>query len=97
MKTILILAWQILRMFVLAGLGYGLFRGGKITTEGSRALGSILIYLAMPAVIINGFLVERTPEHMLGMLWSAVGAAALLSLVTIPAVVYYRPPYGEKE
>ena len=78
MNTILILARQILQMFLLAVLGFLLFRGKKITQEGSRALGNILIYLALPATIINGFLVERTAEHLLGVLYSALAAAVLL-------------------
>ena len=80
MEMILILARQILQMFLLAGLGYALFKCGKITRNDSRALGNILIYLALPAVIVNGFLVERTPERLTGMLYSAVGAVALLLL-----------------
>ena len=82
METMQILAMQIIRMFVLAGLGYLLFKGGKISREGSRTLGNILIYLVLPAVIINGFLVERTQEHVLGLLYSA-GIAAVLLMVSI--------------
>lgn len=82
MDTVLILVRQIAQMFLLAALGYLLFKGKKITQEGSRALGNILIYLALPAVIVNSFLVERTAEHMLGILYSA-GAAAVLLLVSI--------------
>lgn len=78
MDTALILARQILQMFLLAGLGYALFKTKKITQDGGKALGNILIYLALPSVIINGFLIERTPEHITGMLYSAIGAAVLL-------------------
>ncbi len=93
MDTMLILARQILQMFLLAGLGFGLFKCGKITREGSKALGNILIYLALPSVIINGFLVERTRAHMLGMLWSAAGAAALLLLsICISRLFFRRDP-----
>ena len=78
MDTALILARQILQMFLLAGLGYALFKTKKITQDGAKVLGNILIYLALPSVIINGFLIERTPEHITGMLYSAIGAAVLL-------------------
>ena len=44
--------------------GFLLFRYGKISVEGSKTLGNILIYVSLPAVIINSFLIERTPEHM---------------------------------
>lgn len=78
MYTILIR--QILQMFLLAGVGFLLFRCGKISKEGSRTIGNILIYVSLPSVIINGFLVERTPEHIHGFLWSAAAAFALLLL-----------------
>ncbi len=93
MDTALILVRQILQMFVLAGLGYWLFRIGKITLEGSRTLGNILIYLSLPAVIISGFLKERTPENMLGLLWSGLGAAALLLLsILLSRLLFRRDP-----
>jgi len=80
METILLLIRQILQMFLLGGLGFALYKGKKITAEGSKALGNILIYLSLPSVIINGFLVERTADHLRGMLYSALAAALLLTL-----------------
>ena len=62
MQMSLTLAVQVLVMFVLAGVGYVMFRAGKITLEGNRSIGNILIYLSLPAVIIKGFMVERTVE-----------------------------------
>lgn len=90
MDTVLILIRQIAQMFLLAGIGYLLFKAGKITLEGSRALGNILIYVALPAVIINGFLVERTSERLTGMLWSAACAAVLLLLSVLIARLFFR-------
>ena len=75
---VLILVKQMLQMFLLAGIGFLLFKSGKISLEGSKTLGNILIYASLPAVIINGFLVDRTPEHVMGILWSTVGALVLL-------------------
>ena len=90
MDTILILARQILQMFLLGALGFFLFRGKKVSQEGSRALGNILIYLALPATIINGFLVERTAEHLLGILYSAIGAAVLLLVSMLISRAFFR-------
>ena len=86
----MILVRQILQMFLLAGLGYLLFRGKKITAEGSKALANILIYLSLPAVIINGFLVDRTGEHLLGILWSGAAAGALLLLSILISRLIFR-------
>lgn len=90
MDTILILARQILQMFLLCALGFLLCKGNKVSQEGSRVLGNILIYLALPATIINGFLVERTPEHLLGILYSAAAAAVLLLLSMLIARAFFR-------
>lgn len=90
MDTILILARQILQMFLLGALGFLLFRGKKVSQEDSRVLGNILIYLALPATIINGFLVERTPEHLLGILYSALAAAVLLLVSMLISRAFFR-------
>ena len=90
MDTMLILIRQILQMFLLAGVGFLLFRCGKVTRESSRALGNILIYVALPAVIINGFLVERTEEHLWGILISAGAAAVLLLLSVLVSRLFFR-------
>ena len=92
---VLVLAKQILEMFLLAGVGYLLFRAGKISGEGSRTLGNILIYVSLPAVIINGFLVERTPEHVSGILLSMAGALALILVsVLISHFIFRNNPIG---
>lgn len=80
MEMVQTIAWQVLTMLVLAMVGCLMFRAGKITQEGSKALGNILIYLSLPCVIINSFLVERTPEKLCGFLISAALAAVLLGL-----------------
>ena len=91
----LILIRQILQMFLLAGIGFLLFRCGKITREGSRTIGNILIYVSLPAVIINGFLVERTAEHVYGLLWSAAASFVLLLMsVLVSHFVFRKDPVG---
>ena len=90
MELATILVRQILQMFLLSGLGYALFKGKKITPEGSRVLGNILIYLALPAVIINGFRVERTQAHILGMVYSGAAAAVLLLLSIVIGRLFFK-------
>ncbi len=92
---VLILVKQIALMFLLAGIGFLLYKGGKIGSEGGRTLGNILIYASLPAVIINGFRVERTAEHVTGMIWSAAGALALLLIsILISHFVFRKDPIG---
>ena len=73
------LIWQVLMMLLLSLVGYLMFRSGKITMEGSKSLGNILIYLSLPCVIINSFQLEFTQERLVGLLLSS--ALSLLALV----------------
>ena len=81
---------QILQMFLLAFIGFVLFKTRKISQEGSKTLGNLLIHLALPAVIINSFLVEYTPEHVTGILLSAAAALVLLPVSILIARLFFR-------
>lgn len=87
---IIILVKQILQMFLLAGIGFMLFKGGKITLEGSKTLGNILIFGSLPAVIINGFRIERTAEHVSGLLWAALAALIVVMLSILISHFVFR-------
>lgn len=82
MDNIYTILEQLITMVILAGIGYLMFRTGKITSEGSKILANILIYLAIPCVIVKGFLVEKTEEMLTSLLYSALAAVVLL-LVSI--------------
>ena len=85
------LALQVLVMFMLAGVGYLMFRGGKITLEGNRTIGNILIYLSLPAVIIKGFMVERTAQSMAELgISAALGVGTLLLAALIARLLLGR-------
>ena len=83
MEMLLTVFWQIVQMLLLAGIGFLMFRAGKITAEGSKTIGNILIYLSLPCVILNSFLVERTPERLAGLWISALLAAAVLAIAVL--------------
>ncbi len=78
METVLTLIRQTTVMFLLMGVGYWLFKSKKISSEGSKSIGAVLINLVLPAVILNSFFVERTPERIQGLALSAAGAAVIL-------------------
>ena len=84
MSIVLTLVQQTVIMFLLAGIGYWLFKIRKITPEGSKVLGNLLIYIVLPCVIVKGFLVERTVEKMIAL---GVASAAGLATIVLSAVV----------
>ena len=83
METTLILLQQVVIMFLLAGVGFVAFRAGKITPEGSKNIGNLLICVSLPAVIIKGFLVERTPQRVQDLFVSMLAAAAVLAICVL--------------
>ncbi|MGL5173873.1 MAG: AEC family transporter, partial [Olsenella sp.] len=84
MAMSLLLAQRVLVMFALAGVGFAMFRAGKITLEGNRTIGNILIYLSLPAVIIKSLMVGRTVENAVAL---AEGAGVALVLIVVAALV----------
>lgn len=78
MEEAKILFLQVLVMFILTAVGFVLFKTGKITKAGSKSIGNILIYVSLPIVIFNGFLVENTKERLIGLLISAIAAITIL-------------------
>lgn len=90
MSTTLLLLTQVVMMLLLSAVGYVLFRTGKISQEGSKAIGNILIFVSLPCVIINGFLKERTPEMLTGLLISAVAAAAVLAVSMLVSRLFFK-------
>ena len=90
MGTSWIIFQQVLVMFLLAAIGFFAFRIGKITSEGSKTIGNLLIYVSLPAVIVKGFLVERTPERIQALLVSMAVCAAVLGLCILIARLIFR-------
>ena len=75
---------QTVTMFLLAGVGFAMFKSGKITKEGSKSIGNILIYGSLPCVLISSFFIEKTQEHMIGL---AISAALGFLLVLMSILV----------
>lgn len=93
MEYVVILLKQILMMAILSACGFLLFKAKKITHEGSRTIANILIYISLPCVIVNSFLVERTKEKMLGLAISAAAAAVVLAVsILVSRLAFRRDP-----
>ncbi len=93
MEYVIILLRQILMMAILSACGFLLFKAKKITPEGSRTIANILIYISLPCVIVNSFLVERTKEKLLALAISAGAAAVLLGVsIVVSRLVFRKDP-----
>lgn len=84
---------QTLAMALYMLMGYLLFKGKKITVEGSKSLAAILLWLVIPCVIIGSFCVEPSGEKIQQMVVStALGALALAVAMLIARILYKRFP-----
>ena len=80
-------------MFLFMGIGAILFKKKFISEEGSKSLGNLLIRLVLPCVIINAFLVERTPERMKALAISLGTAVILLTLsILVSRLLFHKDP-----
>lgn len=86
MEIVLVLLKQIIVMFILMLIGVLLFKYKKLSLQGSKELGSLLLYVVIPVVIIKSFCIEPTKIRMYGLLWSSI--LSLLSLIVAIIISY---------
>lgn len=84
---------QTLTMALYMLMGYLLFKGGKISVEGSRSLAAVLLWLVIPCVVINSFCVEPSKEKLIQMLVSTLlGGLALVLAMSIAGCLFRKLP-----
>ncbi len=76
----LILLRQIIIMFLFMAVGFLLYKNKKISLQGNRELGTLLLYIILPASIIKSYLTEFTREKLIGLLLSLIMAALALAV-----------------
>lgn len=93
MELVEILLKQIIIMFLLMFVGLLLFKTGKITKNGSKELGNVLIYVIMPCVVINAYMTEFSVQRLRGLLLAfGLSALALLLAMAISTVLFKKHP-----
>lgn len=89
----LLLFQRIAELFLIIFVGWLVVKVGVLKTEDSRCLSMILLYVITPSVFFNAFQIERTPEVVSMMGFSAILAvtfnAVMLLLARLAAVVFH--------
>lgn len=91
MEISLILAEQIVQLFLILLMGYIIVKTKLLRPEDSRSISVVMVYVVTPCVIINAFQVEYTPQVMGGLLYSFAFAGAAHLLFLLIARVLARP------
>lgn len=96
MEMALIVFRQTLVMFLYMLAGFALFKSGKLTARGSKDIASLLLWLIIPAVLINSFCVEFSPEKLWEFLQSALlGALSLAVAIVIARLIFRKAPIDD--
>lgn len=82
METVLIVANQVLIMFLLIAVGAILSKTGLLSEKGAKDVSSILLYIVTPALMITSYQRDYDPQEASRLIW-CVGLAIVSHLVSI--------------
>ena len=91
MEISILLAEQILKLFLILLLGFLLVKTGKLKASDSKCISVILVYLILPCVIINSFQIEYTPQVRNGLLYTLAASVAAHMIFILIAAITRKP------
>ena len=93
MDLSLIILKQIGLMFIYMMIGYMLYKKELITKQGSKELGTLLLYVILPVVIVKAYLVNCTVELLRGLVISFLASLLALILSMVLSRLVFRNRY----
>ena len=95
METAFIVFRQTVVMFLFMIAGYLMFRTEKLTIKGSKDIANLLVWLVIPAVLVDSFCIERTMTRITELLQSAYVTAVSLLISMVIARLIFRDKPGD--
>lgn len=83
MELSLLLIQQICQLFIMIFFGFLLVRKKKLTIQESKVLSILLLYVVSPCAILNSFMIDFTPDKLMGLGLAFLGAI-LVHIIFIP-------------
>lgn len=83
MELSLLLAKQILGLFIIIFIGYMTIKCHILTTSDSKVISKVVLYIVCPCTIFNAFQIDFTNEKMMGLILSFI-AAIVVHVIFIP-------------
>ena len=90
MEVVKLLINQIIVMFLYMIFGFVLFKGKKISKEGSANMATLLVWLIIPVVVVKSFCVEPTQERVVGLGLSVVAALAAQGISMLVSHLFFK-------
>ena len=82
MEISILLAEQILAMFLTRAVGFGVVRAGLFKSEDSRIISIMVVYICNPCVVVHSFQIELTDDKIKGLM-IAIGLSVVVHMVLI--------------
>lgn len=76
MELSILLAEQIVVIFLMMAIGYFIVKIGLFQTEDSKVLSNLVVYICFPCVLIHAFQIELTVRAAKGLVLAVLAAAA---------------------
>ena len=83
MELSILLMQQILELFIMIFFGFLLVKTKILTTENSKVISMLVLYVASPCAILTSFAIEFTPDKLIGLGLSFLGAI-IVHIIYIP-------------
>ena len=83
MELSILLMQQILELFIMIFFGFLLVKTKILTTENSKVISMLVLYVASPCAILTSFAIEFTPDKLVGLGLSFLGAI-IVHIIYIP-------------
>lgn len=77
MELSILLAEQIVALFLMMAAGYVLVKSGLFESKDSKVLSNIVVYVCSPCVVVNSFQITLTKDKIMGLLLAAAGAVII--------------------
>lgn len=92
-QQILIVAQQVLMLFLMMGIGFTLGRMGKITGDGVRQLTFIVAHISMPCVVFSSLMIDGSAEYlsMIGLIFVVIVAITAIQ-AGVSMLMFRRQP-----
>lgn len=90
MNMIWLLFKQNLVMLFYLAVGWALYKRKLLTKNGSADMGKLLLYIVMPAAIINSYMREYSNEMLKGFALSFTAALLTLILSMLVSTIFFR-------
>lgn len=82
---------QILKLFLMCAMGFGIVKAGILKSSDSGPLSAVALYIVCPCVYLNAFQVDYSPEQAKALLVTFIAVTVIISCCLIICTLLSRP------